>query len=165
MAVVRPLVPADAGRFVALLAALEEESVFPVVSPFARVMTPAQWASFLARRDAAGICPAFVAEAGSALLGFLETERHPRRDFYELRLVVGVLAAYTGQGIGSRLMASLVTWGQQAGVSRLGLLVAANNDRALRLYRKFEFEVEEVLPHAVAGERVDEFYMVRPLGR
>lgn len=69
-----------------------------------------------------------------------------------------------GRGHGRALAEALVGWADGAGVSRLGLSVRADNDRAIRLYRSLGF-AEEVrrrgFLRAPDGRWLDDLTMIR----
>lgn len=58
------------------------------------------------------------------------------------RLGMGVLPAYRGMGLGSRLLAATMTDAINKGITRIELEVFASNPHAMALYRKMGF-VEE----------------------
>ncbi len=107
-----------------------------------------------------------VAATGDVVLGYVEaTGGGYRRNRFTAYVVIGVLAAASGHGIGSQLLAELERWAVNAGVHRLELTVMAHNHRAIRLYERAGFLVEgcrcECL--SVDGELVDELYMAKLL--
>jgi RimJ/RimL family protein N-acetyltransferase len=81
------------------------------------------------------------------------------------QVVIGVLAAASGQGVGSGLLRKLELWAPAHGIARLELTVMAHNHRARRLYERMGFAVEgrrrECL--LVHGRLVDELYMAKLL--
>ncbi|MEZ4750878.1 MAG: GNAT family N-acetyltransferase, partial [Bdellovibrionota bacterium] len=85
-----------------------------------------------------------------------------------VHLILGVLAAHTGKGLGQQLMESMFVWAKSRGLHRLELTVMAHNDRAVALYKKCGFEVEGKKRDSlrVGDQFVDEFYMAKllPLG-
>jgi ribosomal protein S18 acetylase RimI-like enzyme len=54
-------------------------------------------------------------------------------------LGMGVLAAYRGQGIGTRLMAATLAHARRNGITRVALEVRADNLNAIRLYERTGF--------------------------
>jgi RimJ/RimL family protein N-acetyltransferase len=80
-------------------------------------------------------------------------------------LIVGVLHAYQGQGIGSRLFQGLESWAGEAGIQRLELTVMVHNEAAYALYDKMGFSVEGRRRRSlwVDGEFVDEYSMAKLL--
>jgi ribosomal protein S18 acetylase RimI-like enzyme len=57
-------------------------------------------------------------------------------------LGMGVAAEYRNQGIGTRLLARTLELGEARGIRRAELVVRTDNAAAIKLYRRFGFEVE-----------------------
>jgi len=57
-------------------------------------------------------------------------------------LVMGLLPAYRGRGIGEQLMRRSLSAARELGLSRIELSVRADNTRAAALYAKLGFQVE-----------------------
>ena len=57
-------------------------------------------------------------------------------------LGMGVLKEYRGQGIGSALLHQALAEARRLGLERVELSVFASNSSAIRLYKKFRFEIE-----------------------
>lgn len=73
--------------------------------------------------------------------------------------------AWWGSGVGSAMMAWLIDWAEvHPTITKLSLAVYADNERAIRLYRRFGF-VEEGRPvlqtQREPGEFVDDVLMYR----
>jgi putative acetyltransferase len=81
-----------------------------------------------------------------------------------MHLGISVASHAQGRGVGTALMAAMCHYADQwAGILRLELTVFADNERAIRLYRRFGFETEGLL-RAFAmrdGRYVDVFAMAR----
>ena len=79
-------------------------------------------------------------------------------------LGIGIAQEWQGRGLGRVLIARLLDWADNwAGVLRIELVVHADNDRAVALYRSMGFE-EEGLHRAYAmkgGRYVDALFMAR----
>ncbi len=107
-----------------------------------------------------------IAERAGELLGgagLHAVSGHARRR-HAMGLGIHVAPQAQGQGVGSALMTALCDYADRwAGVLRLELLVYADNQRAIGLYRKFGFEVEGTLrAHALRdGVYVDSLAMAR----
>ena len=83
---------------------------------------------------------------------------------HAMNLGLAVAPAAQGHGVGSALMAALCEYADRwAGVLRLELNVFVDNERALRLYRKFGFETEgRMRAYAMRdGQYVDVYTMAR----
>lgn len=89
-----------------------------------------------------------------------------RRNRHNVYIFVGVLQAYAGQGIGTRLFEELEAWARRLGyIHRLELTVMTHNARAIGLYRKMGFEIEGTKRHSIraGGEYIDEYSMSKLL--
>jgi len=62
---------------------------------------------------------------------------------------VGITPAHRGRGVGSALIAAALAGFQQCGLSRVYLEVTAQNDRAVRLYKRLGFRRTKTLFKAV----------------
>jgi RimJ/RimL family protein N-acetyltransferase len=178
---VRPIHPSDAEAYVELLAWLDNESRYPVVNVLERSMTAAEWRSALELLHDRGQRMILVAEEVDEdvspgdrletldvgpphrLVGFLSTTSDWFGGVHELRIVIGIREAYTGQGIGTRLFTGIEAWARKAGVGRLHLTVEADNARALALYHKMGFTIEGHIARAVQiqGQWVDDYVMAK----
>ncbi|MEV0823747.1 GNAT family N-acetyltransferase [Nonomuraea rubra] len=151
---IRRATPGDAAALLALQLRLDEESSFMLLQPGERAPSPSPSPS-----------PSFVllgmADEGVAA-GYVEVEVLPyaraRRTGY---VVMGVRAAYAGQGLGRRLLDRAAQEARAAGMARLELTVMTHNQRALGLYLSCGYQVEGLRRSAldVDGRRVDEYYM------
>jgi RimJ/RimL family protein N-acetyltransferase len=107
-----------------------------------------------------------VASRGGQLVGYLVAIGGEfRRIRHRAYVVVGVLQAFTGRQIGTRLFTALETWARRHGIDRLELTVRTDNERAIRLYTKTGFEIEGVKRRSlkVKGSAVNEYYMAKVL--
>lgn len=88
-----------------------------------------------------------------------------KRVRHRANLGICVLKDYWGRGIGSMLMDAAIQTAQSAGYAQIELQVAADNERAIRLYERFGFETYGRCPRALKRESVfaDELEMIRIL--
>lgn len=106
-----------------------------------------------------------VVEAGRRkLVGNLTMTRYGDVKKSKHVRVLGMLVVdgYREMGIGTKLMEYALGWARaKKGVEKVTLGVFSNNQRALRLYEKFGFEVEGVRKkhYYIAGEPEDEIDM------
>jgi ribosomal protein S18 acetylase RimI-like enzyme len=70
-------------------------------------------------------------------------------------LGMGVVAAYRGQGIGSRMLASTLELARAHGIRRAELSVRADNAPAIALYRRFGFVEEGTCRNYICVDGVD----------
>ena len=107
-----------------------------------------------------------IAERDGALVGhagLMALGPHPRRR-HAMTLGIAVSTEAQGQGVGRALMTALCDYADRwAGVLRLELVVYAENEKAIGLYRKFGFELEgRMRAHALRdGAYVDSLAMAR----
>ena len=104
----------------------------------------------------------FGAYIHSDLVGFITLERgRVKRNSGTGVLVMGVLQKWSGQGIGHKLMSSVINWAKNEGMYRLSFDVRADNYRALELYTRLGFETEGRMRRAVLidGKFVDKYLM------
>jgi RimJ/RimL family protein N-acetyltransferase len=135
--------PEDAAALLALKESLDRETAFMLIEPGERDQTTDDVAAQLARSAAASNSVVLVAETAERLVGYAEAKGGEfRRNRITAHLVIGVLAAATGQGIGSGLMRELESWAPAHGVHRLELTVMAHNSRARALYERMGYVVE-----------------------
>lgn len=88
------------------------------------------------------------------------------RHRHRAKLGISVLKEFWGRGVGSMLMDAALTTAASAGYQQVELEVCADNERGLRLYRKFDFEEYGRCPRAMRrghGEYMDEILMARRL--
>ncbi len=84
-----------------------------------------------------------VAMVDGRLVGMASLTGSPLRRFaHSAELAIAITKDNWGFGIGRRLMAALCDWADARGLVRIALEVAANNTRAIDLYRTFGFEIE-----------------------
>ena len=161
--VIRRAEEADAAALLALKMRLDGETRFMLWEPGERPSDPVIEAAQIAMANA-GRGVILVAEAqdpeatkSPVLVGFISVERGwCRRNVHTAQIVLGILEAYTGRGIGTALLAALVPWAATHGVHRLALTVRADNTRARKLYTRVGYVEEGTLRDAL---RVDDRYV------
>ncbi len=55
---------------------------------------------------------------------------------------MAIIDGYRGQGVGTQLLESAITWARDAGAHKMALEVWPHNDAGIALYRKLGFETE-----------------------
>jgi RimJ/RimL family protein N-acetyltransferase len=178
--VIRAASPADASGLLKLQAALDRETRFMLLEPGERAADPTDLRDRLARQarqveqDAQVGQDGQVGQGGPAHLSFtlVAHERRPvgyvdvsvppfhraRRTGY---LVMGVLAAHAGHGLGRALLRAATDHARDRDMHRLELTVMTHNRRAFNLYLSAGFLVEGVRRAALEIDDgyVDEYYM------
>ena len=108
----------------------------------------------------------FVCETDGQLIGAVfGTRGVARRTRHSLYVVIGVLQAWIGRGVGRALLQALENWALSRRLHRLELTVAVDNPRAIALYEKFGFEREGLKRHSrkIEGRYSDELYLSKLL--
>jgi RimJ/RimL family protein N-acetyltransferase/pimeloyl-ACP methyl ester carboxylesterase len=135
--------PRDASALHALFLALDVETKFMLFEPDERPVDPGNLAETIETRDANDGGAFFIALDGDDLIGFVSVTRYSRRRTRHGAMVaMGVRDAYTGRGIGRRLLESVDGWARSVGVRRLALTVMEHNARAIGLYERCGYVVE-----------------------
>lgn len=137
--------PADQIDAAALHAAFVAAFSDYVAGPFK--LAPAQWPGFLTRQGAdLALSRAAVDADSGAVLAFALVAPRPALSRWRLA-TMGALPAARGSGAAGALLQDFVQRGQAAGLRAVELEVFAQNERALRLYRRHGF----VERHALRG--------------
>ncbi|MDA4122253.1 MAG: GNAT family N-acetyltransferase [Thaumarchaeota archaeon] len=103
-----------------------------------------------------------VAEVDGKVVGSLVLERGPAAKSAHLRtLGISVMKGFRGIGAGSALMEYAIDWARANHVKKITLGVFSSNPAAVRLYKKFGFELEGRLKNQflIKDEFVDELLM------
>ena len=103
-----------------------------------------------------------VAVHRGRLIGYVSATRgDTSRTRHAGNLAIGIVAAYTGKGLGKRLMDALEAWGREVGVTRLDLRVMVQNGRAIALYLRCGFSIEGRIrgEFCIDGKLVDAYVM------
>jgi RimJ/RimL family protein N-acetyltransferase len=164
----RPAGPGDAAALLALKQRLDRETSFMLLEPSERDADVPALARELEDTARSGNSVVIVAEAGSELAGYVELAGGGfRRSRATALVVIGVLAAASGRGIGGGLLAEAKRWAAGHGLHRLELTVMAHNRRAIELYQRAGFAIEGRRTECllIDGDFVDELYMAIVLSR
>ena len=123
------------------------------------------WAERAADASVGGSTAVFLALAGEepvGIAGAFEPEETPgtRRVFG-----VWVEPALRGQGLGRKLVETVVAWAEAVGADLIELWVNVSNDPAVRLYEELGFERSGDTQKMPSNRTVEEHRMIRPTGR
>jgi RimJ/RimL family protein N-acetyltransferase len=164
---IRQVSAADAAAFLKLAQTLDHETQFMMREPGERNMDvepTRQWFEGLRKADNQMV---FVAENETGeLVGLLGASGgHFRRTHNTVEIFLGVLQAYTGQGIGRRLMQAAEDWARGWGARRLELTVMCHNERALALYHHLGYRIDGFHKDVmiIDGQYIDEYSMCKIL--
>jgi RimJ/RimL family protein N-acetyltransferase len=130
----------DAEQFLNLCKQLAAETQFMMLEPGERKTTLEEQRTqieILLRQENQTI---FVAEQDNQLVGYLAASGGAfKRNRHSAYLVIGILQAFTGQGLGTQFFQSLEEWAQHQRIHRLELTVMTHNKAGLALYKKQGF--------------------------
>jgi len=155
-------IPSDSRRLVDFLPTLYSETTFMLFEPDEFAVTEEQQAQRIEAMSRSESGVIFVAEEDAKLIGVVFGHRGvARRTRHSLYVVIGVLQAWVGRGVGRALLEALEAWARSKELHRLELTVDVTNQRALALYEKCGFEPEGVKRHSrkIDGKYSDELYM------
>ncbi|HPM71553.1 MAG TPA: GNAT family N-acetyltransferase [Spirochaetales bacterium] len=166
---IRTLRVDEAEPFLALRKAADAQSRYLLYGAGERRTTVEEQARAIAELLGSGNSTILVAEAegrdgAGSLVGYLIAKGGgAERNRHAAEIVVAILDAYTGKGIGARLFGELDEWARGAGVTRLGLGLMDGNVRARALYEKMGFREEGRRKAAflLEGGFVDEILMYK----
>jgi RimJ/RimL family protein N-acetyltransferase len=160
--IIREIIEADAEVFLNLARRIDDETRFMMYEPGERQTTVEQQVERIRAFKTSDNKTMFVAEHGGQLVGYLGAMGgNAHRAHHTVEIFIGILEAYTGQGIGRRLFEETEKWARARGLHRLELTVMPHNTRGLALYQKMGFEIEGTKKHSlrVEGVYVDEICM------
>ncbi len=161
---IREAQPDDAGALLAFVRqSLAEPGLDIALRPDEFDLSVEEEERILADYVAAKNSIMLLAEMGRSIVGQLGLHGSRRRALrHAAELGMMVSKDWRGQGIGTALMERAITWAKGTGVlKRIELKVYVRNAPALRLYKKFGFQVEGRRERAVMedGEWVDDYIM------
>lgn len=109
--------------------------------------------------------PSFVALDDNRVVGWCDIIRNERREIHRHRgmLGIGIIAAYRNQGIGRRLMEAALAAARARDMTRIELVVRADNTNAIELYKRMGFQMEGTQRNAdwIDGRYHDVHFMAR----
>ena len=157
----------DAGMLLEYLKTTCSETRFLVKEPEEITLTIEEERKFIQDQNAS--------PKNLLLLGFVNGEHvgncsYMGRDLsrYKHRVSIGIALyqKYTGLGIGGAMIEVMINVARKNKIEQIELEVAANNERAISLYKKMGFEIFGTLPHAMKyqdGSYADEYWMMKNL--
>ena len=163
---VRAITEDDSRNYIDLCEKLDQETKFMMLEPDERTITVDEQKNRIQSLLSNENSMIFVAEDNGELVGYLGAYGgNVQRIKHRVHIVVGILQAYTGRGIGTGLFNELEKWSMQVGIQRMELTVMAHNEIGLALYKKMGFSIEGIARDSmfVDGKYVDEYYMAKTL--
>ena len=164
--IIRTIRESDAEQFLNLCNKLDIETQFMMLEPGERTTTPEEQRDQIEHLLKYENQTIFVAEHGDQLVGYLAAIGGEfKRNRQSTHIIIGILQAFTGQGIGTKLFQLLEEWAHKQHIHRLELTVMTHNKAGVTLYKKQGFEIEGMKRHSllVNGQFVDEYYMAKLL--
>lgn len=164
--IIRTILISDAEQFLNLCKKLDTETQFMMLEPGERTTTLVEQQAQIERLLMLENQTIFVAEYNGQLVGYLAALGGEfQRNRHSVYIIIGILQAFTGQGIGTQLFRTLEEWAQLQRIHRLELTVMVHNEAGLALYKKQGFEIEGTKRDSllVNGKYVDEYYMAKLL--
>ncbi|WP_419887868.1 N-acetyltransferase family protein [Neobacillus niacini] len=87
-----------------------------------------------------------VAEVDDKIVGFCRCEGNQlKRSSHKVEFGVCVLKDYWGFGIAKRFLEESIRWADTNGMKKMNLNVLETNEKAIKLYQKYGFQVEGTL--------------------
>lgn len=110
----------------------------------------------------------FVAEYEHEVIGQCSVGLIRKNARYRHRAEVAfvILKDYCNLGIGGKMMEECIKWCKENGVTQIELDVVKNNERALKMYQDFGFEITGIKENALRyhdGTYADEYFMMKKL--
>lgn len=110
-----------------------------------------------------------VAEKEESIVGILiANAKRIERMKHVGDFILGVDKKYWGNGLGSKLIEGLLDWAKENNLKRLTLEVVEENKSAVRLYKKFGFEIEGkmIADHYIGnGKYLNSYIMAKILDK
>ena len=163
---IREATVADAAAVIDFFQQLYAESRFMLFEPGESVPTLSEQEQRIGRATAMDSGTMLLCEAEHQIIGAcFGTRGIAKRSRHSLYIVLGVLQAWSGQGVGRLLMQQMERWAREHQLHRLELMVQADNQRAIGLYEKLGFQREGLTVHSlyIEGRYVDELSMAKLL--
>jgi RimJ/RimL family protein N-acetyltransferase len=164
--IIRTIRESDAEQFLNLCNKLDTETQFMMLEPGERTTTAEEQRTQIEEILKQENQMIFVAENGDQLVGYLAAVGGKfKRNRQSVYIIIGIVQAFTGQGIGTKLFRTMEKWAHQQHIHRLELTVMSHNNAGLALYKKQGFEIEGTKRHSllINGQFVDEYYMAKLL--
>ncbi len=164
--IIRTIREDDAEHFLNLCKQLDIETQFMLLEPGERTTTLEEQRDRIALLQRYENHTILVAEQDNQLVGYLEASGGTfKRSTHTVYIVIGILQAFTGHGIGTLLFQRLEEWAKQKNIHRLELTVMTHNKEGIALYKKQGFAIEGIRRDAllINGHHIDEYYMSKLL--
>ncbi len=159
--------PEEAGEVLKFMEAVTRETDYLIREPGELQLTEEAEKDYIKKQIKEERALFIGARVGNELVGTLGFSSPPfERYSHRGSFGMAVSRRYWNYGIGSHLVQALLKWAEEMGMEKISLEVDAENLRAIKLYRKFGFELEGILKQSkkmLSGEYRDELLMARIL--
>lgn len=152
----------DAPELRKRLARVVREKVYLDVTPDALPDPREQREEIEKLQDSGGMYA--VVEVDGILAGTAQLKRGSKGiSDHTAKFRTWIIPGYRGMGLGKKLMEYTIGWAKSNGIEKINLDVWSNNERAIRLYRKYGFRLEGCRRRQAVfkGKYVDEVFMSR----
>lgn len=158
----------DAENIVNLMTIADTETLFLARNPGEFSTTVEQEKQIIENVLADNDMEWFVAEYENKVIGQCSVGLVRRNARYRHRAEVAfvILKDYCNLGIGGKMMEECIKWCKKTGVTQIELDVVKSNERALKMYQGFGFEIIGTRENALCyqdGTYADEYLMVKKL--
>jgi putative acetyltransferase len=162
--IVREAKAADAKQLICFVRELAEEpEVDILLSPGEFKFTPGQERKIIAEYADSQNSRMLIAEFDGEIIGVLHCKGGEYKVIrHRVTLGMSVREDWRNKGVGTALLTKAIEWARSTGIiTRLELGVYARNETAIRLYKKFGFQVEgrKLKAFYRNGEYLDELVM------
>lgn len=163
---IRKPVVEDAEELISVISTADKETLFLARNPGEFHSTLEEEQNFIAGILNSTSRTWFVAEIDGKVVGQCSVGLVNEYQRYRHRAGVAfvLLIEYSNMGIGGKMMQECLKWCKDNNVTQVELDVVKNNDRALKMYQDFGFEIVGTMPNALRypdGNWVDEYNMVK----
>lgn len=154
----------DAEQMVSLIKTADSETVFLARNPGEFHTTVEEERNIIKNTTRVW----FVVEVGGKIVGQCSVGRINSLERYRHRASVAfvILKEYCDLGIGGKMMQECLGWCKENDITQVELDMVASNERAIRMYKNFGFEIIGIMPNSLKyldGSYADEYLMVKKL--
>ncbi|MDF2472990.1 MAG: family N-acetyltransferase [Anaerocolumna sp.] len=163
---IRKPVVEDAEELISVISTADKETLFLARNPGEFHSTLEEEQNFIEGILNSTSRTWFVAEIDAKVVGQCSVGLVNEYQRYRHRAGVAfvLLEEYSNMGIGGKMMQECLKWCKDNNITQVELDVVKNNDRALKMYQDFGFEIVGTMPNALRypdGNWVDEYNMVK----
>jgi ribosomal protein S18 acetylase RimI-like enzyme len=156
----------DAEQMISLISTADQETLFLARNPGEFQVTLEKEQNYITDVLSSTDSTWFVAELEGNVVGQCSVGLINGYQRYRHRAGVAfvLLQEYCSMGIGGKMMEECLKWCSDHGITQVELDVVKNNEKALKMYQNFGFEIVGTIPNALRysdGTCVDEYAMVK----